>query len=333
MKKLTMASFGKYLSTTTTENLFVFHGEERFFIDQLIAQVEAYVFKGPGDKQAGYQTFYGTENTVSEIISACMSFSMFSDRKLVVVKEFDKLKTGDAESLIKYIHHPQKSTVLVFTADKWGNTKIFQEILNNAVSVLCRPFKDDEIYGWLNSKIKNVNSRADRESLLFLIENIGNNLLRLNTEIDKILNYIGPGNLITLDVVSQLTGFSREVNIFNFQRCLAVKKFEDSIKISMQLLEQGEALAGILPMLFGFFRKIWLVKTLRLKKMTNQEILKQLESTAFIYRDIFVAEKNFTLRQISMIMEKILEAEVQLKTSQKSNDSIMTMLCYHICHN
>jgi len=333
MKKLNIANFSKYLTTTTTDNLFVFYGEERFFIDQLITAVERYVFKESADKQTSYQTFYGTENTLSEIISACMSFSMFSERKLVVVKEFDKLKVSDTDSLIKYILHPQKSTVLVFTADKWGNTKVFQEILKNAVSVPCKSLRDEEIYVWLYNKVKSVNSRADRESLVFLVENIGNNLLRLNTEIDKILDYIGPGSKLTLDVVTELTGFSREVNIFNFQKCLAQKNFENSIKIGIQLLEQGEALAGILPMLFGFYRKIWMVKTLRSKKLRNQEILQQLDGTAYAYQDIFLAEEEFTLEQIGFIMEKILDAEVQLKSSQRKNDSILTMLCYYICHN
>jgi len=101
----------------------------------------------------------------------------------------------------------------------------------------------------------------------------------------------------------------------------------------MQLLEQGEALAGILPMLFGFYRKIWMVKILRSKKLRNQEILQQLDGTAYAYRDIFLAEEEFTLEQIGFIMEKILDAEVQLKSSQRKNDSILTMLCYYICHN
>jgi DNA polymerase-3 subunit delta len=336
MKKLTVTSFSKYLSSAPAvpaDILYVFHGEERFFIDQLITELENYLFREPVDKQLNCHTFYGTENSLAEIISTCMSYSMFGTKKLVVVKEFDKFKSNTLESLLKYVLHPQKSTILVFTAEKWGKAKVYQEILEQAVSVSCKPLKEEEVYGWLYAKTRNANIKAERESILFLIENIGSNLLRLNMEIDKILNYIGPGGKLTLDLATQLTGFSREVNIFNFQMYLAEKKLEPSLKIGMLLLEQGEVLVGILPMLYGFFRKIWMVKSLRVQKLNTNQILEQLDGKMYFYKDIFVAEQKFTMAQIQNVMERLLDAEIQLKTSQKPVDSILTMLCYYICQN
>jgi DNA polymerase-3 subunit delta len=333
MKKLSVNSFNKYLATSPADILFVFYGEERFFIDHLLLDLENYIFKEQPDRQINCHTFYGTENNLNEIISTCMSYSMFGAKKLVVVKEFDKLKSPALDNLIKYVLNPQKSTVLVLTADKWGKTRVYQQILEQAVCVPCKPLREEEIYGWLNARVKNAGIKAERESILFLVENIGNNLLRLSTEIDKILGYIGPGGQLTLDLVTQLTGFSREVNIFNFQKYLADKKFEQSLKIGMQLLEQGEALAGILPMLYGFFRKIWLVKALRSRKLNDHQILQQLDGKLYFYKDIFIAEEKFTLPQIQQIMEKILDAEIKLKTSQAIHESILTMLCYYICQD
>ena len=331
MKKLSVTSFNKYLTTSPADILFVFYGQERFFIDHLILELENYIFKGQDDRQINCHTFYGTENNLSEIISACMSYSMFGDKKLVIVKEFDKLKSGALDSFMKYILHPQKSTILVLTADKWGKTKLYQEIIDQAVSVSCKPLQEGEIYGWMLARVKNAGIKTDRESIVFLTENIGSNLLRLNAEIDKILNFVGPGGTLTLDLVTQLTGFSREVNIFNFQKYLAEKKFDQSLKIGLQLLEQGEALAGILPMLYGFFRKIWVVKVLRSRKLNDSQILQQLDGKLYFYKDIFLAEQKFSWQQIQQSMERILDAEVQLKTSQTTPESILTMLCYYIC--
>ncbi len=333
MKKLSVTSFSKYLATAPPDILYIFYGEERFFIDQLIMELENFIFKEQPDKQINCHTFYGTENNLGEIISTCMSYSMFGTKKLVVVKEFDKFKSNALDSLIKYVLHPQKSTVLVFTAEKWGKTKVYQEILEQAVSVPCHPLREEQVYDWLYNKVKNANIKAERESILFLIENIGSNLLRLNTEIDKILSYIGPGGKLTMDLAAQLTGFSREVNIFNFQKSLAEKKLEPSLKIGMQLLEQGEVLAGILPMLYGFFRKIWMVRSLRAQKLNTNQILERLDGKMYFYKDIFVAEQKFTLEQIKNVMERLLDAEVQIKTSQKPMESILTMLCYYICQN
>jgi len=333
MKILTVASFSKYLQTAPADLLYVFHGEERFFTDQLITDLENYIFKDPADKQINSHIFYGTENTLSEIISSCMSYSMFGAQQLIVVKEFDKIKSATLDSLVKYILHPQKSTILVLAADKWGKARVYQEILDQAVGVSCKPLKEEELYGWLAARVRNAGIKAERESILFLIENIGANLLRLQTEISKILNYIGPGGKLTMDLAMQLTGFSREVNIFNFQKYLAEKKLEPGLKIGMQLLEQGEVLAGILPMLYGFFRKIWVVQSLRARKLSTEQILRQVDGKMYFYKDIFTAEQKFSRAQIRKVMERLLDAEVQLKTSQQPAESILTMLCYYICQN
>jgi DNA polymerase-3 subunit delta len=333
MKRLSIISFGRYLATSPRDLLYIFYGEERFFIDQLLTELERYVFKQPADRHMNYFTFYGTENMLSDILSACMSYSMFGTNKLVVVKEFDKLKLDDSESLLKYLHNPQPSTVLVLTAGKWAKTKLHQEIQKLAVTVSCKPLPDSELYGWLHARMKQARIKADQESMSFLVENIGNNLLRLNAEIEKILNYVKPDQKLTLDLVAQLTGFSREVNIFNLQKYLAAKKLDSALKIGLRLLEQGEALAGILPMIYLFFRKTWVVIRLREQSLTNAQILQKLSGTAFAYQDVFVAEKKFTLERIGLIMEKILEAEIQLKTTQQAHDSILTMLCYYICQD
>ena len=68
------------------------------------------------------------------------------------------------------------------------------------------------------------------------------------------------------------------------------------------------------------------------KNQSESSILKQLGGSSYAYQDIFATHANFSYQHIHIIFEKILEAEIQLKTSQKSGESILTILSYFICN-
>ena len=335
MKKqeITIYSFDKHINDLKNKNLIVLHGDERYFFDLFLKKIEDTIFRDKAEKDLNFHLFSGLENSVSEILAACLSFPMLADKKMVIVKDFDKLKIDNKDNFLKYVQHPQPSTVLVLIAERLSNIKFHLDIMNLASSIKCRSLSNEEIYNWTNAKFRKANIKANKACIAFLIENIGNNLLRLNLEIEKIINYIGPEKSLTLDIVSQLTGFTRDVNIFNFQRSLASRNLSASLKIGLQLIEQGDALAAILPMLFIFFRRLWVVKYLITKDYTQNQILQKLSGSKYAYLDIFSSIENFSYQHLMVIMDKLEEAEMQLKTSQKSNDSILTMLCFYICHS
>ncbi len=332
MKQVSVSSFNQYIDNPIKENLFVIYGEERFFHDSLLTKIVDRHFKNKADKDLNYHVFYGTEASVSDILSACLSFPMLTDRKLVVVKEFDTLQISDKESFLKYISNPQSTTTLVLIAEKFGVNKFQKDIMSHAVSIRCRNLSSGDIYQWSSEKFRSANIKTTNDCIAFLVENIGSNLLRLDLEIEKIKNYLGTEDTLTLEKVSKITGFTRDANIFNFQKSLAAKNLKACLKIGYHLLEQGESMAAILPMIFIFFRRMWVVKQLLEKNHSEKNILDLLGGSSYAYRDVFSTHSNFSYQHIKLIFEKILDAELQLKTTQKSPESILTILSYFICN-
>ncbi len=333
MPQVSVAQFRRFLSGDPESSIYVFYGEERFFFDELLVQLSDFVFKNKSDRDLNYHQFYGTENTVGEVLSACVSYPMFADRKLVVVKEFDKLGMTDTESFIKYIHNPHPSTLLVLMAEKWQKTKIFIEIQQNAVVVNCRTLSMGDLYNWVENKLTTAGIQFEKPTIGFLIENIGYNLLRLNLELEKLISYVGTGGKINIDKISAITGFTRDVSIFNFQKALGSRDLHKSLETGLLLLEQGVMLSAILPMLGNFFRRIWVVKYLNRKNQSQKKILEQLNGHPYAYNDIFASIGNFNDQQIELILKMLEESELLLKTSMKKELSILTMVCYHICKN
>jgi DNA polymerase-3 subunit delta len=332
MAEHSVATFKKYLEKTLNDNLILITGEERFFYDQIINAIENNVFINKADKDLNHHLFYGGESSLSDILSTCLSYPMFTKKKLIIIKEFENLQISDTESLIKYIENPQTSTILVLVAERLSRNNLNTKIQNKAVTIKCNRLNERDIFQWTTAQLKEFNIDTDKESIAFLVENIGTNLLRLSREIEKIKNFLNPGQKLTIDLISKITGFTREVNIFNLQKVLASKDLKSSLKIGSHLLEQGEVLAGIIPVLFIFFRRMWVVKELQSKNYGQRDILNMLSGNPYAYREIFNHSQDFDRQHIELIFGKFLEAEVQLKTSQKSPESILTILCYFICN-
>jgi DNA polymerase-3 subunit delta len=331
MKQLTISSFLSYLKKPDQGHQFVIYGEEAYFFDYLLKQMLDEIFSHPGDKELNYHLFYGSETNVSNILSACLSYPMMATGKLVVVKEFEQLTIQDKESFLKYLERPQPTTTLVLMASRWGMTRFHQQILENCISVRCNRLKESELYSWTGKRFKNNGVDISEEAVAFLIENIGQNLQRLDLEIIKVINYIKPKTIVDLSEISQITGFSREVNVFSLQKELAAKRLKSGLSLGMRLLEQGESLAALLPLLFIFFRRMLLVKELVLKKYNRKQILEKVAGNAYLYNDIFTNVNNFTSDEIMAVIESIETAELDYKTTQKPDLSILTMLCYKIC--
>jgi DNA polymerase-3 subunit delta len=333
MPQVSAAHFSRFLDTDPDANIYLFYGEERFFYEELLARVIDHIFPNRSDRDLNLQQFYGTENSLGEILSACVAYPMFAGKKIVIAKEFDKLPINEPDSFISYINNPQPSTILILTAEKWGKTKFHQNILERSVAVNCKSLSVGDLYHWVEEKLKRSEMQTDRTTITFLIENIGNNLLRLNLEIEKLINFAGPGKKIDFDTVATVTGFTRDVSIFNFQKALGNRDLKKSMRTGIQLLEQGEVLSAILPMIVNFFRRIWVVKYLLSKNLNRNKILQELNGHPYAFNDIFASVGNFSERQIMAIMKTLEESELALKTSMKKELSILTMVCYHICKN
>jgi len=332
MATYTIDSFVKNIRNFT-DDIFIFHGSESFFIDYLLEKIIDVSFDNPSDRALNYHKFYGTESNISEILSACMSYPMLAERKLVIVKEFERMKISksEAESFQKYIDKPQNTTRLILTATKMDNTGLAKKIVKKSVSVECKNLHSGELYAWVTRKYNDSKVEVEKETISFLIENIGNDLLRLNQEIDKSIDFTGDVKKVSLELISELTGFTREVNVFNFQKVLGARNLEESLKIGLQLLEQQNAMEVILAMLYRFFKQVIVIKQLNNKGKSKSDIIKKLKEKEFALRDAFASINNFTMKELIFIFEKIEETDLFLKTSERSKESIITMLCYYIC--
>ncbi len=331
MSKTSVNNIVKSIQNGQIAPIYYLVGKEKYFHDLIIRTLEQAIFPDPSAKSLNLSLVYGTEGTLSEVLSACLAYPMLSDKKLVIVRDLNRMNISDPESFEKYLTHPQNSACLVLSTEESGKTKIFQSIKKIALSVECNPIKDYHILDFLKERCRQNEIKIEVPAIQFLIDHIGTNLLNLDLELEKVRNYKGDQSLITVDDLSVTTGISKETNVFALQSALAHRQLSLSIQVSKKLLESGENANMICAFLFGFFRRALIAASLRKMGKSRSQILTEMNKNEFQLKDAFDSLTHFSEPQIDSIIGLLHEMDMALKSSPLKDEAAMQMLCYKIC--
>jgi DNA polymerase-3 subunit delta len=233
-------------------------GDEEFFIDQVIAYAESEILT-EGEKGFNLTVFYGRDASWPDVVNACRRYPMFADRQVVILKEAQAMR--DIDKLEGYIDKPLSSTLL-FIAYKNkkvdGRTKLAKLLKDKAVVFTTKKLYDKDLPEWTTALLSSKGYSINNKALFLLIDHIGNDLNRLNNEIDKLALNLGTRKTVTEDDIENYVGISKEFNVFELQQAVAARDLYKAMRIVQYLKANPKAapLQLIFPTLYGFLTKL-----------------------------------------------------------------------------
>ncbi|MBN2423799.1 MAG: DNA polymerase III subunit delta [Calditrichaceae bacterium] len=305
-------------------------GEEKYYHDRLIQALISTLFKDQSSKDLNLHIFYGTEDSINDIISAVSSFPMFADFKLVIVRDFNQLTIGDTESFIKYLQKPQKSCCLVLSSVDSLKAEIEQALQAYSTIIECPKVRAWNLPEWIKSYCKENGYSINDQASLFLAEQTGEDLLALEQELKKIYSYKGEQKEITLADIEQTTGLTNDFDIFALQDAILEINFMKCLKISKQLLDSGYYIHPMIASLFTFFRKYLQVRLLS-GRISDPDLIKKVQIREFQLKKYRKGFHNFTAEKIRQAIILLHRLDVATKSTNMDNFDSLQMYFYKIC--
>ncbi|MFC0776205.1 DNA polymerase III subunit delta [Terrimonas alba] len=236
-------------------------GDEEYFIDKIVDYAEHHILK---ESEASFNltVFYGRDTSWADVVNACRRYPMFAEKQVVLLKEAQHMR--DIEKLEPYIENPLLSTVFVVSyKDKKvdGRSKLAKLLKQKAVLVTTRKIYDSQLPEWTQELLQSKQLSISPKGLALLVDHIGNDLSRIENEIEKISINLGKRKTITEEDIEEFVGVSKDFNVFELQSALARKDLAKSIRI-IQYFESNPKAAPIqlvLPSLYSFFSKVFMV--------------------------------------------------------------------------
>lgn len=311
------------------EPVYYLKGDEKYYHDQFIESITGAIFPDKSSRDLNMNIFYGTENSIGDVISAAMSFPMFSDFKLIVVRDFHHLQINDVASFKKYLERPQKSCCLTLSATEQVKKDIDAALQKNSTIVDCPKVKPWRLSKWIQNYCRENNYTIDNYCAGYLAEQTGENLLALEKELQKIYSFKGSDKNITQKDIEQTTGLTNDFNIFALQDAILEKNFQRCLKISRRLLDSGLYIHPIIASLFTFFRKYLLVRLL--EKKSDQEILKTAQVREFQLKKYRAHFSNYSADQIRKAIVLLQKFDIDLKSTNLKDFYGLQIFFYKIC--
>ncbi len=243
----------------TYEPVYWIEGDEPYFINQVTSYAEHHILT-PDEAAFNLSVLYGKETTWTEVLNNCSQYPAFAEKRVVLVKEAQQLK--DIDKLENYIKKPAATTVLiVIYSDKKidKRTAFAKTIKDNAVMVSLEKVKEGQVDGWLQKMIEEKGLTISPKAKFLMVDHIGNDLARMENEIDKIIVNLGNRKQITEEEVDTFVGISKDFNVFELQKAVAEKNLSKCIRI-IQYFEQNPKAAEsvvIATNLYNYFSKMW----------------------------------------------------------------------------
>jgi DNA polymerase III subunit delta len=237
-------------------------GAEPFFIDEAINYAEHQILT---EAEAGFNltVFYGKDADWAQVVNACRRYPMFAERQVVLIKEAQQM--SGVEKLEGYVENPTPHTVLVAgmkekTLD--GRSRMAKLLKEKDQLYTFKKMRDGELPGWVNMLVGEKGFAIAPKANQLLVDHIGNDLSRLNNELNKVLiNVSKERQNITEDDIEQYVGISKEYNLFELQAALMQRNLPKALRI-IQYFESNPKAAPIqmiLPTLHGFFAKTYML--------------------------------------------------------------------------
>lgn len=297
--------------------VYLFFGAEKYLRDLAARTVADIVLKDSALREFNETEFSLGETEFQHAMAAAEQLPMMSARRVVRIKDINKLKEADEDALAKYVMRPAETSVVIFVADELDKRRRFAKtLLDNCTSVEFSALSDMELLAWAKGKLKELNAQADEKAVRQIVGLVGDNVLKLTNEIEKLAVAALPDNIITFEMVEQLVPNSKELSNFELTDHLLNKNRVRALQILKKILDDGAEPLMLLGLIANNFHRLFLAKELMRSGVDRSEVARTLRLPYGKQEDFLATARRADAMKLSWILKRLSEADLAIKTSK-----------------
>jgi DNA polymerase-3 subunit delta len=329
------------LKTGAFDSVYYFFGEDDFLKDARTRElVEAAV--DPATRDFNLELRRGSELDAETLDSLLSTPPMLAERRVVVVRDVDKLKKDARALLTRYLAHPAGDTVLVLVAP--SGAKADAPLADRSTAVEFAPLTGDRLPKWVSYHAETVLGRAITPAAAsLLVEAVGADLAQLAVELEKLASFTA--DTIDERAVSEVVGVRRGESVGDLLDAVAAKDASAALALIPDVLQQPKTSAvsivmnlttQMLAMGYGVAAR---AAGTPARALFNEYMALLKESGAFPGRPWGDAVNTWTRNtdrwtasELDAALTALLDADAALKETKLSSDEqLLTSLVLALC--
>lgn len=309
--------------------LYFLYGEEAFLMDELQALLLEHAL-APHERDFNCDLMHGPDADAATVLGICNSFPMMAERRVVVVRNFDRLK--DNRRFAEYAERPNPQAVVLLLCPVKPNLSAhpYRALKAKAAWAEFKPLYDNQVPGWIQQRVEARGGRIEPQAVQMLADFVGANLHRADTEIEKLFVFAGGRLHLTADDVLRASGQTRDFNVFELQRAIGQARRYDAISITERLLQQasnarGEALL-IVSVLTTYFLKLWKLTASQAQRLPDKAVAARIGVSPYFLSEYVHSLRHFDRHRIEQAFRALLAADFELKGGAERDERLILLL-------
>ncbi len=309
------------------EPVYFLYGAEAYLRDQALRAIAESALRGTLLREFNESSFNLYSDDVRDAIAAAEQLPMMSDRRVVRLRNFGRLREADEEILLAYLERPVESSVVIFAGDDIDKRKKFgKKLMSGPGAFEFQPLKPGELPNWIRTQLKSLNADIEPRAMSQLIELSASNLAALTNELNKLAAAALPSGRITSDLVEQLVTRSREHMNWDLTDNIVARNRRAALKILRDFLDDGVEPVLLTGVIAGTFRRMALAKALHARGASPGEIFREVRVPPFKQREYLAMLNRIDSADMSRMIQRIAETDLAIKTSKGTPRMQMEML-------
>lgn len=325
----------KQFKDKTPKPLYLLHGDEGFYIDEIIEAAEKHLLE-EHEKDFNLTIVYGKDANINHLQEQVKRFPMMAERQLVIVKEAQYIRSW--EVLEPYFEDPTFSTVLIIAhkhkkAD--SRKKWFKSIKKNGVVFESKKLYENQIGGWIVDHLKTKGYKINQKATMLLVEFLGTDLGKIAKELEKLTIVLQEGTEINEVHIEENIGISKDYNVFELTNALGTRDILKANKIIHYFEQNPKAapLAALIPLLFSFHER--LMKAHFSKINDVKQLMSKLRMSYPAAKETLQAKRIYGPKKLAQNIAVLQEYDLRskgIKRGSGTDADLLRELIYLLMH-
>jgi DNA polymerase-3 subunit delta len=291
------------------------HGDEPYLVSDAVKRIKAAVLTRAPD--FNYSELDAKEQGIEKALAAAEMLPMMAERRLVVLRRAEEIKSDAAERMLQYVEKPCPSTVLLMVGSTLDSRTRFAKGLNAAKAVVeCAQLKRPQLQTFVAkwAKEKQISVTADVYDVLF--DAYGQDLSQWLLALERMGLYAGPGNTADVEVAEQLVFRTRVESIFGLTDAMLAGHTGRVLALCEELLEQKEAPLAMVGLCARQIRQLIVLREAIERNESPRDHLRTAGIPPFFADKYVDSAKKTTLAALKRAHSALAEADFRLKSSR-----------------
>jgi DNA polymerase-3 subunit delta len=257
------------------------------------------------------------------LLEEASTLPMWGSRRVILVRQAEKLALEGHAGWERYFHQPCASTVVGFVATPGADSKKLRRLAQVSTLVECRTPYARDVAGWVMAEAHALGCAVDRDAAAWMVEVAGRDLAALFAWMERCLTYRGSAGKLERADLEAVSGRRSPANLFAWADRVGEGNLSEALRLARRAVEDGEDPLPLLSRAANHLRRLARLKGALAAGAPPAEAAQRAGVPPFLVRQMVTQARSRTDAELARALASCARADRALKSVRVSSPRVL----------